>query len=50
MNEIMRIADKAQRNASSRLHHTLERVVDPRELTELGFTREQDEDDFGWRR
>ncbi|MDX8032500.1 hypothetical protein SK803_19990 [Lentzea sp. BCCO 10_0856] len=48
--EIMRIADKAQRAASTRLHQTLERVVDPRELTELGFVRERDEDDFGWRR
>ncbi|GAB2854023.1 hypothetical protein [Lentzea nigeriaca] len=48
--EIMRVAEKAQRNASSRLHQTLERVVDPRELTELGFTNERDEDEFGWRR
>ena len=48
--EIMRIAEKAQRSASSRLHQTLERVVDPRELTELGFARGQDDDEFGWRR
>lgn len=48
--EIMRIAEKAQRNASSRLHQTLDRVVDPRELTELGFAPGQDEDEIGWRR
>ena len=48
--EIMRIAEKAQRNANSRLHQSLERVVDPRELTELGIERERDEDEFGWRR
>jgi hypothetical protein len=48
--EIMRIAEKAQRTASSRLHETLERVVDPRELTELGFARGQDDDEFGWQR
>lgn len=48
--EIMRIAEKAQRSAASRLHHALERVVDPRELTALGFVREQDEDESGWRR
>ena len=48
--EIMRIAGKAQRNANTRLHQTLERVVDPRELTAMGIERGTDEDDFGWRR
>jgi hypothetical protein len=48
--EIMRIADKAQRNANTRLHQTLDRVVDPRELTALGVERGQDDDDFGWQR
>ncbi|SEQ74334.1 YbaB/EbfC family nucleoid-associated protein [Lentzea albida] len=47
--EIMRIADKAQRNANTRLHQTLERVVDPRELTAMGIERGRDEDEFGWR-
>ncbi|MET9228887.1 hypothetical protein [Lentzea sp. NPDC003310] len=48
--EIMRIAEKAQRAANTRLHQTLERVVDPRELEAVGIERGQDEDDFGWRR
>ncbi|WP_439661749.1 hypothetical protein ACSHWB_09670 [Lentzea sp. HUAS TT2] len=48
--EIMRIADKAQRDANTRLHQTLERVVDPRELSAVGIERGTDEDDFGWRR
>lgn len=48
--EIMRVAEKAQRSANTRLHQTLERVVDPRELTALGIERGQDEDDLGWRR
>ncbi|SEP93074.1 hypothetical protein SAMN05216188_101954 [Lentzea xinjiangensis] len=47
--EIVRVAEKAQRAASSRLHQTLERVVDPRELTAMGFPRHADEDEFGWR-
>jgi hypothetical protein len=47
--EIMRIAAKAQRDASTRLHGSLERVVDPRELTELGFANTRDEDEYGWR-
>ncbi|MFI6097402.1 hypothetical protein ACIA8G_17685 [Lentzea sp. NPDC051213] len=48
--EIIRIAEKAQRAAATRLHQSLERVVDPRELTELGIVRGQDEDELGWRR
>lgn len=48
--EIMRVADKAQRAASTRLHQTLERVVDPRELTAMGLPRDRDEDEFGWQR
>ncbi|MFS8104869.1 hypothetical protein LFM09_47985 [Lentzea alba] len=48
--EIMRIAEKARRSASTRLHQSLERVVDPRELTELGIVPGQDEDEYGWRR
>lgn len=48
--EIMRVAEKAQRNASTRLHQTLDRVVDPRELTAMGFEHTQDDDEFGWRR
>jgi hypothetical protein len=48
--EIMRIADKAQRNANTRLHQTLDRVVDPRELTAVGLERGPDEDELGWRR
>ncbi|USX50865.1 YbaB/EbfC family nucleoid-associated protein [Lentzea sp. HUAS12] len=47
--EIMRIAGKAQRTANTRLHRTLERVVDPRELTAMGIERGPDEDEFGWR-
>ncbi|GHH58579.1 hypothetical protein [Lentzea cavernae] len=48
--EIMRIADRAQRNANTRLHQTLERVVDPRELTAMGIERGTDDDESGWRR
>jgi hypothetical protein len=49
--EIMRIAEKARRNAGSRLHQTLERVVDPRELTAMGFERgHDDEQQQGWMR
>jgi hypothetical protein len=48
--EIMRIADKAQRSAGTRLHQTLDRVVDPRELNAVGIERGQDDDDLGWRR
>ncbi|MGI5504617.1 YbaB/EbfC family nucleoid-associated protein [Lentzea sp. CA-135723] len=48
--EIVRVAEKAQRAANTRLHQTLERVVDPRELTAMGIERGQDEDDFGWQR
>ncbi|WP_394615482.1 hypothetical protein JNUCC0626_37915 [Lentzea sp. JNUCC 0626] len=48
--EIVRIAEKARRDANTRLHQTLERVVDPRELTAMGIERGPDEDDFGWQR
>ncbi len=49
--EIMRIAEKARRDAGSRLHRTLDRVVDPRELTAMGFERGQDdEQQQGWLR
>ncbi|NKE58131.1 hypothetical protein FXN61_15360 [Lentzea sp. PSKA42] len=48
--EIMRIAEKAQRNANTRLHQSLERVVDTQELTAMGLKRGSDEDEFGWRR
>ncbi|WNV90706.1 hypothetical protein [Umezawaea sp. Da 62-37] len=39
--EIVRVAARATRDASTRLHHSLHRVVDPGTtsgLTELGFT------------
>ncbi|HEX7305936.1 hypothetical protein [Lentzea sp.] len=47
--EIMRVAAQAQRDAGARLHRTLERVVDPRELTAMGFADVRDEDEQGWR-
>jgi hypothetical protein len=46
--EIVRIANRAARDASARLHRSLERVVDPgtaRGLTELGFEPGAPEDD-----
>ncbi|SDF89627.1 hypothetical protein SAMN05216553_10467 [Lentzea fradiae] len=47
--EIMRVAEKARRDANSRLHQTLSRVVDARELTALGFELSRDDDEQGWR-
>ncbi|HUQ57354.1 hypothetical protein [Lentzea sp.] len=44
--EIMRIAEKARRDANSRLHQTLERVVDPRELTAMGIEVSHDEPEW----
>ncbi|MEU7479496.1 hypothetical protein AB0A63_26145 [Lentzea sp. NPDC042327] len=49
--EIVRVAEKARRSAGSRLHETLERVVDPRELNAMGFERgHDDEQQQGWLR
>lgn len=48
--EILRVANRAARDASARLHRSLERVVDPgtaRGLTELGFEPGGREDDEG---
>lgn len=49
--EILRVANRAARDASARLHSSLERVVDPgtaRGLTELGFEPGRREDDEGF--
>ncbi len=46
--EIMRVAENARRDANTRLHRTLERVVDPRELTAMGIEAGRD-DEHGWR-
>ncbi|MFD7654086.1 hypothetical protein ACFV4N_08925 [Actinosynnema sp. NPDC059797] len=48
--EIVRVAAAASRDAATRVHRSLERVVDPetlRALTEIGFERGPDDDDFG---
>ncbi|GAA1278330.1 YbaB/EbfC family nucleoid-associated protein [Saccharothrix xinjiangensis] len=48
--EIVRVAAAASRDAAARAHRSLERVVDPatlRALTEIGFERGPDDDDFG---
>ncbi|WP_367135140.1 hypothetical protein [Saccharothrix sp. HUAS TT1] len=48
--EILRVAARASKDASTRMHRTLERVADPatlRALTEIGFERGPDDDDFG---
>ncbi|MFD5830715.1 YbaB/EbfC family nucleoid-associated protein [Lentzea sp. NPDC060358] len=47
--EIVRIAEKARRAADAQLHRTLERVVDPRELTAMGIENTRDDDEHGWR-
>ncbi|MFD9699013.1 hypothetical protein [Lentzea sp. NPDC059081] len=47
--EIMRIAAKAQLNANTRLHQTLNRVVDPEELTAMGIENVRDDDEYRWR-
>jgi hypothetical protein len=47
--EILRVSARASRDAASRVHRTLERVADPaavRALTEIGFDRGPDDDDF----
>lgn len=46
--EILRVAAAAARDASSRMHRSLERVVDPaavRALAEIGFERGPEQDD-----
>ncbi|WP_033441068.1 hypothetical protein [Saccharothrix sp. NRRL B-16314] len=48
--EILRVSARASRDAATRLHRTVERVADPatvRALTEIGFERGPDDDDFG---
>ncbi|MEU4801975.1 hypothetical protein [Actinosynnema sp. NPDC023587] len=52
--EIVRVAERAARDAAARLHRSLARVVDPataRALTEIGFPADDagttPEDDFG---
>lgn len=47
--EIVRVAAAAHRDAATRVHRALERVADPatlRALTEIGFERGPDDDDF----
>jgi hypothetical protein len=43
--EIVRVAGLAARDASARMHRTLERVVDPDQLTRLGFPPGDPRDD-----
>jgi hypothetical protein len=47
--EILRVSARAARDASTRMHRSLERVADPaavRALAEIGFERGPDDDDF----
>ncbi|MFJ6675260.1 hypothetical protein ACIQMJ_29515 [Actinosynnema sp. NPDC091369] len=47
--EILRVSARASRDAAARAHRSLERVADPatlRALTEIGFDRGPDDDDF----